>query len=110
MPQDGTLLCSKGIIKGDRSNFRLISDKNLFYQLFVTNLLKILKTFHFVQRCTHLQCQWNVLFYYFPDIIIPKIWLPWKLEFIKGSPKSGTYGNIMTYGNDQFKQNDNIMV
>ena len=42
--QDGALLCSKGIVKGDMSNFRLISDKNLFYQLFVQNLVKILKT------------------------------------------------------------------
>ena len=40
MLQDGALLCSKGIIKGDMSNFRLISDKNLFYQLFVHNLVK----------------------------------------------------------------------
>ena len=66
--QDGALLCSKGIIKGDMSNFRLISDKNLFYQLFVQNLVKILKTFHFVQKCTHLECQWTILFYFFPHI------------------------------------------
>ena len=66
MLQDGALLCSTGIIKGDMSNFRLISDKNLLYQLFVQNLVEILKTFHFVQKCTHLECQWNVLFYYFP--------------------------------------------
>ena len=72
MPQDGALLCSTGIIKGDMGNFRLISDKNLLYQLFVQNLVEILKTFHFVQKCTHLECQWNVLFYYFP-YIYPKV-------------------------------------
>ena len=66
MLHDWALLCIKGIIKGDMSNFRLISDKNLLYQLFVQNLVKILKTFHFVQECTHLECQWNVLFSYVP--------------------------------------------
>ena len=50
MLRDGALLCSKCIIKGDMGNFRVISDKNLFYQLFVQNLVKILKTFHFVQK------------------------------------------------------------
>ena len=68
MLQDGALLCSTGIIKGDMSNFRLISDKNLLYQLLVQNSVEILKTFNFVQKCTHLECQWNVLFYYFPYI------------------------------------------
>ena len=65
MLQDGALLCFKGIIKEDMSNFRLISDKNLSYQ---QNLVKILKTFHFVQKYANLECQWNVLFYYFPNI------------------------------------------
>ena len=37
------------------SNFRLISDKNLLYQLFVQNLVKILNTFHLVQKC-HTRC------------------------------------------------------
>ena len=68
MLQDGALLCFKGINKGDMSNFRLISDKNLLCQLVVQNLVKILKTFHFVQKCTHLECQWNVLFSYVPHI------------------------------------------
>ena len=60
MPQDEALLCFKGFIR----NFRIISDKNLSYQRFVQNLVKILKIFHFVQKCTHFECQWNVLFYY----------------------------------------------
>ena len=60
MLQDGALLCFKGINKGDMSNFRLISETKLLCQLFVQNLVKILKTFHFVQKCTHLECQWNV--------------------------------------------------
>ena len=68
MLQDGALLCFKGINKGDMSNFRLISDKHLVCQLFVQNLVKILKTFHFVQKCTHLESQWNVLFSYVPHI------------------------------------------
>ena len=56
MPQVGALLCFKGIVKGDMSNFRLITDKNLLYQLFVQNLVKILKTFHFFRNVPI----WNV--------------------------------------------------
>ena len=61
------------------SNIRQITVKNLLYQVFVQNLIEILKTFHFVQKCTHLECQWNVLC--FPPYI-PNIWLPWNLEFL----------------------------
>ena len=70
MPQAGAFLCSTGIIKGDMSNYRLISVKYVLYQLFVKNLVKILKTFHFVKNCTHLECQWNVLYYYFGHIYL----------------------------------------
>ena len=94
MLRDGALLCSiKGIIKGDVSNFRLISDKNLLYQHFVQHLVKILKTFHFVQKCTHLECQWNVLFYYFPHIY-PKFGCHGNWNLKELFPKSGTCENI----------------
>ena len=33
-----------------------ISVKNIFYQLFVKNEVKLLRTFHFVPTFTHLEC------------------------------------------------------